>query len=134
MRISTRHSSLSLCDLDLNILKVKSILKENLNNNAADEMVKSVSHLQLVSSNTLWLRNISKMVRWTGNNSLWLMWHEQIKEINMNMKTGKESTLLVQKNLPPETRKVWTEIDELKSEEEPTIELMILWNLKNSAK
>ena len=116
MRISTRHSSLSLCDLDLNILKVMSILKENLNNNAADGMVKSVSHLQLVSSNTLWLMKISKMVRWTGNNSLWLMWHEQIKEINMKMKTGKESTLLVQKNLPPEARKVWTEIDELKSE------------------
>src|ERR1044072_7902162 len=131
MRISTRHSSLNLCDLDLNILKVMSILKENLNNNA---MVKSVSHLQLVSSNTLWLMKISKMVRWTGNKSLWLMWHEQIKEINMKMKTGKESTLIVQKNLLPEARKVWTEIDELKSEEEPTTELRILWNLKNSAK
>src|ERR1044072_6898404 len=139
MRISTRHSSLSLCDLDLNILKVMSILKENLNNYVVDEMiiqkqVKSVSYLQLVSSNTLWLMKISKIVRWTGNNSLWLMWHKQIKEINMKMKTGKESTLLVQKNLPPEARKVWTEIDELKSEEEPTTELRILWNLKNSAK
>src|ERR1044072_6159687 len=123
MKISTRHSSLSLCDLDLNILKVMSILKENLNNNATNEIVKSVSHLQLVSSNALWLKKITKMVRWTGNNSLWLMWHEQIKEIYMTMKTGKESTLLVQKNLPPEARKVWTEIDELKSEEEPTTEL-----------
>src|ERR1044072_9784138 len=54
MRTSTRHSSLSLCDLDLNFLKVMSILKENINNNAADGMsiqkqVKSVSYLQLVS-------------------------------------------------------------------------------------
>src|ERR1044072_9271093 len=106
MKISTRHSSLSLCDLNLNILKVMSLLKENLNKNAADGMVESVSHLQLVSSNTLWLKKITKMVRWTGNNSLWLMCHEQIKEINMKMKTGKDSTLLVQKNLPPEARKV----------------------------
>ena len=62
------------------------------------------------------------------------MWHERIEEINMKMKTGKESTLLVQKNIPPEARKAWTEIDELKSEEEPTTELRKLWNLKNSAK
>ena len=62
------------------------------------------------------------------------MWHEQIKEINMKMKTGKESTLLVQKNLSPEARKVWTEIDELKSEEKLTTELSKLWYLKNSAK
>ena len=100
MRISTRHSSLSLCDLDLNILKVMSILKENLNNNAADGMiiqkqVKSVSYLQLVSSNALWLKKITKMVCWTAYNSLWLMWHEQIKELNVKMKTDKGSSLLV---------------------------------------
>src|ERR1044072_267495 len=163
MRTSTRHSSLSLCDLDLNILKVMSILKENLNNDAADGMsiqkqVKSVSYLHLVSNiisistiqmkihinptqdAKIWLnqparklnicvicpKKIAKMICWTGNNLLWLMCHEQIKEANMKMKTGKESTLLVQKNLPPEARKVWTEIDELKSEEEPTTELRIL--------
>src|ERR1044072_9489653 len=139
MRISTRHSSLSLCDLDLNILKVMSILKENLNNNAADGMiiqkqVKSVSYLQLVSSNALWLKKITKMVRWTAYNSLWLMWHEQIKELNMKMKTDKGSSLLVKKNLSPEARKVLTEIDELKSEEKLTTELSNLWYLKNSAK
>src|ERR1044072_5977644 len=97
---TTRRSRMILCNLVFNSLKVRSILKENLNNNAADGMiiqkhVKSVSYLQLVSSNTLWLMKIAKMVRWTGNNSLWVMWHEQIKEINMKMKTGKDSTLLV---------------------------------------
>ena len=95
----TRRSSLILCNLVFNSLKVMSVLKEKLNNNAADGMiiwkhVESFTHLQLVSSNAFWLKKIAKMVRWTANNSLWLMWHEQIKEINMKMKTGKDSTLL----------------------------------------
>src|ERR1044072_3078718 len=182
---TTRLSSLILCNLVFNSLKVMSVLKENLNKNAADRMViwkqdKSVSYLQLVSTNisisttqmkihinltqddrfrefwdkfwenyaktwfnqparklkkcVIWLKKIAKMVRWTTNNSLWLMWHEQIKEINMKMKTDKGSSLLEQKNLPPEARKVWTEIDELKSEEELTTELRKLWYLKDSAK
>ena len=75
-------------------------------------------------------KKIAKMICWTGNNLLWLMCHEQIKEINMKMKTDKGSSLLKQKNLPPEARKVWTEIDELKSEEELTTELRKLWYLK----
>src|ERR1044072_4562875 len=125
---TTRYPSLILCNLVFNSLKVMAVMKENLNNNAADgiiiwKQVESVPHLQLVSSNAFWLKKIAKMVRWTANNSLWLMWHEQIKEINMKMKIGKESTLLVQKNLSPEARKVWTEIDELKSEEKLTTEL-----------
>src|ERR1044072_9629954 len=95
----TRRPSLISCNLVFNSLKVMSVLKENLNNNAADGMiiwkqVGSVPHLQLVSSNAFWLMKIAKMVRWTGNNSLWLMWHEQIKEINMKMKTDKGSSLL----------------------------------------
>src|ERR1044072_1626438 len=110
----TRHSSLILCNLVFNSLKVMSVLKENLNNNAADGMiiwkhVESFTHLQLVSSDdsrvyqsarklkrcVIWLMKISKMVRWTANNSLWLMWHEQIKEINMKMKTDTCPSLLV---------------------------------------
>ena len=139
---ATRRSSLILCNLNFNAHKVMPVLKENLNNFAADGMIAwrqdaSVLHLQLesniISISTIqlkkhinitqddqfrkfcynhaktwfnqparkikrcviWLMKIAKMVRWTANNSLWLMWHEQIKEINMKMKTSKGSSLLV---------------------------------------
>ena len=50
----TRHPSLSLCNHLFNSLKMMSVLKENLNNNAADGMIiwkhaGSLTHLQLVS-------------------------------------------------------------------------------------
>src|ERR1044072_1051854 len=88
----TRRPSLISCNLVFNSLKVMSVLKENLNNNAADGMiiwkqVGSVPHLRLVSSDAsrvnqsarklkgcvIWLMKIAKMVRWTANNSLWLI-------------------------------------------------------------
>jgi hypothetical protein len=104
---TTRHSSLILCYLDFIFLKAIPVLKEKLNN--IGKQAECFPHLQLVSSDAsrvnqparnpkgsaIWLKNITKMVRWTAYNSLWLMCHEQIKELNMKMKTDKGSSLLV---------------------------------------
>ena len=89
-------------------------------------------------------RKMNKMVHWTSNKTPWPIVHEQIAKYNMKIKTGKGSSLLKPhqqrffslrtEDLSPEARKVWTEIDELKSEEELTTELRKLWYLKNSAK